>query len=404
MPATSKITAFALLLTVAVPGLAFAQHDHAAMLAAMSTKWKWTVDATGTLNLNIQDRKFNDITQVESQNWLMVMGGKKLGPARLSLHGMFSLEPFTLRDIGSAEVFQTGETFDRRPLIDYQHPHDLFMGLGATLSGNARLRQGSGGQADAIIWSITAAVVGEPTLGPTAFMHRASSGGNPTAPLSHHTADSTHITHGVVAAGLTRGTMTVEGSVFHGREPDENRLDIEMGKLDSFAGRVWYRRGPWAAQVSGGHLKQPDATELTDLNRYTASVEYSGKTTPLKFTALFGMNDHPNLGGRDVKEYAWLTDATWRVRPRDLAYLRAELVDKDILEAGGYDPPEFAHAHPLSRVGALTLGYQRRLADFTHGNLGLGGDVSVYRTPANLLTPYGHPLSFHIFLIAKGSR
>jgi hypothetical protein len=84
--------------------------------------------------------------------------------------------------------------------------------------------------------------------------------------------------------------------------------------------------------------------------------------------------------------------------------MRAELVDKDILEAGGYDPPEFSHAHPLSRVGALTLGYQRRFAEFAHGNLGIGADATVYRTPANLLTPYGHPVSFHLFLIARGSR
>ena len=394
MRAVRNLFILSLILVGLTPVDAFAQHDHAAMMAAMDTRWKWTVDATGTLNLNIQERKFTDITQVESQNWLMVMGGRKVGTMRLSLDGMFSLEPFTLRDLGSAEAFQTGETFDRRPLIDYQHPHDLFMALGATLSGKA---------GSTAMWSLTGAVVGEPTLGPTAFMHRASSEGNPTAPLSHHTADSTHITHGVIAAGLTRGTMTVEGSVFHGREPDENRLDIEMGKLDSYAGRVWYRRGPWAAQVSGGHLKQPEVSELSDLNRYTASVEYGGKATPLKFTALFGMNDLSNLSGRDVKEYAWLTDLVWQARTWDLVYLRGEIVDKDILEAGGYDPPDFLHPHPLSRVGALTLGYQRRLAETPHANLGLGGDVTVYRTPANLLPFYGHPVSVHVFLIFKST-
>jgi hypothetical protein len=387
MPAL--VSALFLTLTIA------AQHDHAAMMAALNAKWKWNVEAAGTLNLNVQRRKFTDITQVESQNWLMVMGGKKLGKTRLSLHGMFSLEPFTLRDLGSAEVFQTGETFERLPLIDYQHPHDLFMGLSATLSGDL---------SSSTKWSLTAAPVGEPTLGPTAFMHRASSEGNPTAPLSHHTLDSTHITHGVVAGGLTRGIVTVEASVFRGREPDENRLDLEMGALDSYASRVWLRKNGWAAQVSGGHLKQPDATESSDLNRYTASVEYADPQSPVKFTAAFGVNHLPSLNGTDVKEYAWLTDIAWRVRPADLVYVRGELVDKDILEAGGYDPPEFAHAHPLSRVAALTLGYQRRFAEYSHGNVGLGADVTVYRTPANLLTPYGHPVSFHVFLIARGSR
>lgn len=395
MLAARKLLPLVVALVGFSPALAFAQHDHAAMLAAAERKWKWTLDATGTLNLNVQERKFRDIQQVESQNWVMFMGAKSLGKGKLSVHTMFSLEPFTLRDLGSAEVFQTGETFDGRPLLDYQHPHDLFMGLGATYSREAGKNT---------TWQLTGAVVGEPTLGPTAFMHRVSSEGNPTAPLSHHTVDSTHITHGVVAGGVTHRAVTVEGSVFRGREPDEDRLDIEMGKLDSYAGRVWFRRGWWAAQVSAGHLKQPDITEAADLNRYSASIEYTPTTKPIQFTALFGMNHHPKLSGADVKELAWLTDVAWRVRPLDLVYLRAELVDKDILEAGGYDPPDFDHAHPLSRVGALTLGYQRRLLDRSRGNLGLGADLTVYRTPANLKPYYGRPLSLHVFLIAKGSR
>jgi len=122
----------AALVLVLTPVAAYAQHDHAAMMAAAEKKWKWTLDATGTLNLNIQERKFLDIQQVESQNHLMLMGGKGLAKGKVSVHAMFSFEPFTLRDLGSAQAFQTGETFDRRPLTDYQHPHDPFRGLGAT--------------------------------------------------------------------------------------------------------------------------------------------------------------------------------------------------------------------------------------------------------------------------------
>ncbi len=389
----AALGALVLGLVLGLPATALAQHDHAHM-AMPAEGWMWKFDAQAALNLNLQERKFTDVHQVESQNWLMVMGGRQVGKASLSLHGMLSLEPFTLRKLGSAEVFQTGETYDRRPLKDYQHPHDLFMGLGATLSGRAGTSSS---------WALTGAVVGEPALGPTAFMHRVSSEANPTAPLAHHTLDSTHITHGVITAALTSGAITVESSVFHGREPDENRLDIEMGRLDSYAARVWWRRGPWGVQASGGHLKQPDATEASDLNRYTASLEYAGATDwkPLSFTLAVGMNHLPDLGGDGVKEYAALFDAAWRVRPRDLVYTRAELVDKDILDAGGYDPPGFVHAHPLSRVGALTLGYQRRVRAWGHGTLGLGGDVTVYRTPPNLLAAYGHPVSMHIFLIVK---
>lgn len=377
---------------LAWPSAAWAQHDHAAMMAAAAPAWQWRFDAQASLDLNDQHRKFTGSTTVESQNWFMLAATRTVGTASVALDGMFSLEPLTLPKLGAAQVFQTGETYDRMPLIDYQHPHDLFMGLGATVSG---------AWSSAVRWSFTGALVGEPTLGPTAFMHRASSLGQPGAPLSHHTLDSTHITHGVLAGGVAVGPFTVEASTFHGREPDEQRFDIELGALDSYAARVWWRRGPWAAQVSGGHLRQPDVTETSDLDRYTASVEYRGATAAV--TVAVGVNHLPQLGARSVNEGALLVDAAWRVRPHDLVFLRAELVDKDILEAGGYDPPGFVHPHPLSRVGALTLGYEHRLGAWTHYTLGLGGDVTAHRTPPNLLENYGHPVSLHVRLILKST-
>ena len=54
----------------------------------------------------------------------MGMGERPLGGGRLTVHTMVSLEPFTLKELGSPQVFQTGETFNSAPLIDYQHPHD----------------------------------------------------------------------------------------------------------------------------------------------------------------------------------------------------------------------------------------------------------------------------------------
>ena len=61
-------------------------------------------------------------------------------------------------------------------------------------------------------------------------MHRASAEANPTAPLGHHHLDSTHITHGVITLGATNGAVTIEGSAFHGREPDEDRVAIESAR------------------------------------------------------------------------------------------------------------------------------------------------------------------------------
>lgn len=362
-------------------------------MAVPSTGWTWSGSAQFFLNGNLQERKFRDFHQVESQNWLMVTGGRSLGRTRLMLHGMFSAEPATIRDLGSAQVFQTGETFDGIALLDYQHPHDLFMALSARLDGpiGARTR-----------WAFDAALVGEPALGPTAFMHRPSAEANPTAPLGHHTLDSTHITHGVVTAGVTHRALTVEASAFHGREPDEDRVDLELGALDSYAVRVSWRRAGWHVQASGGHIRQPDPTEFTDLTRYTASVDYTGQA--VRALVAWGRNIEPSLGATGTRADAWLGEATWTPSPRDLFYTRAELVEKDILTLGGYDPPGFVHPHVLSRIGALTMGYERRLAAGRAGHLGAGGDITGYRVPRNLDDNYGQPWSAHVFLRYRFGR
>src|SRR4029077_17080545 len=148
------------------------------------------------------------------------------------------------------EIFQAGEAIDGQPLIDRQHPHDLFMQLGAIWrmhTPDATGRRVPGGPA------------ADPALGPAAFMHRASAADNPAAPLGHHTLDSTHIAFGVVTAAVDHGPWVVEGSLFNGREPDENRWDIEFGRLDSFSGRLWYRpNDEWEFQASSGRLKEPE--------------------------------------------------------------------------------------------------------------------------------------------------
>src|SRR5687768_3981202 len=72
------------------------------------------------------------VTKFESANWFMPMAFRKVGPGTLQLRGMFSFEPFTFPPGGSPLLFQTGETYKGRPIIDAQHPHDLFMELSAT--------------------------------------------------------------------------------------------------------------------------------------------------------------------------------------------------------------------------------------------------------------------------------
>ena len=157
--------------------------------------WQWNVDANAFFGFNYQHRKFRDFSAWESQNWLMATGQRSAGRGTLAFSSMLSLEALTLRDLGSPQVFQTGETFRRAPLIDYQHPHDLFMGLGAEYRRTT----------DRATLSGAVELVGSPSIGPPAFMHRPSASENPQAPLSHHYMDSTHVTPGVLRGGVAAG-------------------------------------------------------------------------------------------------------------------------------------------------------------------------------------------------------
>ena len=108
-------------------GPAFAQdepHQHTMTNGA----WQWSVVANVFFGYNYQYRKFTDFDEVESQNWLMTSLARSIrGSSHVQFDAMISLEPFTIKDVGSHQVFQTGETFNGAPLIDYQHPHDLIM-------------------------------------------------------------------------------------------------------------------------------------------------------------------------------------------------------------------------------------------------------------------------------------
>jgi hypothetical protein len=241
-------------------------------------------------------------------------------------------------------------------------------------------------------------LVDGPALGPTPFMHRASASLHPTAPLSHHQLDSTHITHGVVTAGLRRGGWQLETSAFRGREPDEDRLDLDLGALDSASVRGSWLGPGTIAQVSVGWLEDPHVSEPGDVTRITASLEHQRSigARPVALTFAWGQNR-----GAFSNEAGLLAEATLGVTSRGTAYLRGEIADKHILEAGGLHPVGLQHPHPLSTVKALTLGWQHRLSDRLTGrgtsSLSMGADVTAHLTPANLREAYGRPLSIHLY-------
>jgi len=359
------------------------EHHH--MEAPSTPGWTWTSDASVIAGYNYQHRKFTDFSTWESQNWFMLAGQRPLGPGTLSVTGMISLEPFTMKALGSPQVFQTGEAYHGAPLIDYQHPHDLLMDLGATY----RVER------DRVAYLFSASIVGSPALGPTPFMHRESGRDNPQAPLIHHDTDSTHITPGVLTAGIEARGVTLEASWFRGEEPNDNRLNIDRPRLDSWSARASWRRGPWRAQASGAHLHRPESFELFDMSRLTASIEFDGGvgSHPLAASLIWGENReiHGVLDG-------YLVEWTLGTTPRGALYGRAETVAKDLLDLGGPDPRGFVEFHHISHVAALTLGYLHDVAERPWGRIGVGADATVYHVDPNMLDPYGAPHSFHLFV------
>jgi hypothetical protein len=306
---------------------------------------------------------------------------------RFSAHLMLSLEPFTVPDRGSPQLFQTGESYQGIPLVNYQHQHDLLMGLGVTYTV-VRPK---------VTYTLGADLVGSPTLGPTAFMHRASARDNPQAPLIHHYVDSTHITPGVVRAGVGFGSFTFEGSVFRGASPDEDRVDIERPGLDSWATRVRWQRGPWEAQVSGGHLRQPEWFEPYDATRITASITFDGevRSRPLAMTLAYGANRQFN--GYNGNVDGFLLEGDLRATTALAVFGRLEVTAKELFGLGPH-PKEFAHPHWFSEVRALTLGSVWDLPFQRIGRLGIGADVTLYNMGDDIRRFFDPSRSFHVFL------
>ena len=309
-----------------------------------------------------------------SSSMLMVMGQHELGPGRLTLKTMLSLDP-AMGKSGYPLLLQTGETADgATPLIDRQHPHDLFMELAAIYSVPL------GAETTGFVY---AGYPGEPALGPPAFMHRASGMDNPAAPITHHWLDSTHITYGVITTGLANGAWKIEGSVFNGREPDQFRWNFDPLRLDSWSGRIsWNPTSNWALQASYGHIKQPEQLEPgVSQHRVTASVSYNRSFSGGNWQTTFAWGRNYMEPGPTLD--AFLLESALGLG-RHTIFARAENAQKNEL---------FQAPSPLAgrafRVSTFSLGYIYDIPVARHLALGLGGLGSAYALPAAIKPAYG---------------
>jgi hypothetical protein len=331
-------------------------------------------------------------TKFESANWFMPSAVRRVGPGTLELRGMFSAEPFTFPPGGSPLLFQTGESYKGEPLIDRQHPHDLFMELSANYSVPVGERAS---------WFVYAGYPGEPALGPNAFMHRASASENTSAPLSHHLQDSTHISFGVVTIGFTYRWFKLEGSLFNGREPGENRYNFEANPWNSRSARLWFApNSNWSMQVSHGFLKNPEALEPGDVRRTTASISYNRDFERGNWASslIWGRN-HESHGGEIFNLNGYVAESTVKFLDRNYLYTRLELADKNqLLRAADRISLGITDDHPSFRIGAYTVGGAREIWNTEKTSLAIGSDLTFYSKPSILDPIYGsNPVSWKVF-------
>jgi hypothetical protein len=296
----------------------------------------------------------------------------------IGLRAMVSADALTNGKRGYPNLFQTGESADGRPLQDRQHPHDLIMELG--VSGSVALPGDRRG-------FLYLAPVGEPALGPVAYPHRPSAWDYPTAPISHHWLDGTHTTFGVATVGMTSGDRwKVEGSVFNGREPDENRFNIDALRFDSMSARVSLNPGPdLSLQGSYGALKTPERLEPgVSLHRWTFSAHHNRALAGgdnLASMLAVGQNV-PSGGHRQTT--AFLAETTWMHGSRSF-FARYDNTLKD--ELIGVPEGTF-------RVQKLTMGMSQTL----RGQHALGLSLDMYAYPPALRPVYGRsPVSATLF-------
>jgi hypothetical protein len=368
--------------------------DASPMYGYMFHKKKWMYMLHGNLFLRYNSQDFTNkgsrgASKFDAPDWVMFMGQRQVGKSGLfHFNTMFSLDAAIAGGSGYPLLFQSGEAYKGKSIVDRQHPHDLFSELSVSYS------QALSKKADVFAY---VGYPGEPAIGPVAFMHRPSALDNPDAPISHHWVDATHITFGVATLGLRYGNFKLEGSSFTGREPDENRYDFDKPLFNSWSGRLSYNPTKnWALQVSHGFIKSPEALHTDeDINRTSASAIYSTElkdNSTINATAIWGMNKSKGHDG----ENAFLLEGSWRKNKLAL-HARYEWVQKSTEELS-LDEAAYGH-HIVFPVNAFTAGFNYDLLKFRNTRLAGGSQFTLYHADEKLNSLYGkNPMAVEVYL------
>ena len=337
--------------------------------------------------------------QAGSLNWGMLMASREIAGGMFQARTMLSLDAATVGNSGYPLLLQSGESYRGVPLHDRQHPHDFLMELAALYER---------GFTKHLAWSLYVAPSGEPALGPVAFMHRTSGMDIPTANITHHWQDATHISFGVVTGAVFTRRAKLEGSVFNGREPDEHRWGIDPIRLDSYSGRLTVNpTAHWSLTAGYGWLKSPEAMHPDEsLHRVTASVLHGTKLgTEGQWSSAFIWGANKLSGHHDVT-HGLLAETEAVLDASNTIFARAEYVQKsaeDLVLDDASAVPAGATVFDASHVfevGALALGYIREIGRWRWATIGLGAEGTINVVPGALADVYGSrtPLGGLVFV------
>jgi hypothetical protein len=372
--------------------------DESPIYAYMLTAGKWNLMFHGAIYPRFTSQNFNNdgkrgqASKFDAPNWVMAMAQHKAGDNGLfSFNLMMSADPLTEGGYGYPLLFQSGESWKNVPLVDRQHPHDLFAELSAGYT------QALSKDAD-----LTAYVgyPGEPALGPVSFMHRPSAMNDPDATLAHHWQDATHITFGVATVGFRYKIAKVEASLFNGHEPDENRYNFDKPVFNSYSYRLSVNPNEHLAlQFSQGYIKGPEALNpLENILRTTASItkQYNfSDDKSISSALIWGYNHVEEPDGHTVNEHSITAEGNIQLN-KTTVYCRYEFVQKTTDELN-LVPASVNTA--IFNVNAITLGINHRLFQTWSTDVTLGVQSTLNAIPQGLNTLYGNsPLSGEVYL------
>jgi hypothetical protein len=214
-------------------------------------------------------------------------------------------------------------------------------------------------------------------------MHRFSGMDDPAAPITHHWLDSTHITFGVVTAGVVRGPFKIEGSIFDGREPDQHRWGFNPLRLDSSSGRISWNPNPdWSFQSSYGSIHSPEQlTPTVNQRRLTASGVYNKRLLGGNWQTTFAWGRNYNEPGHTLDAFLLESAVDFG---RHTVFARVENVQKDEL----FLPPSRLDGQ-VFRVSEATLGYVYEIPVSSRLAVGFGIQGTVNIVPSAIKFAYG---------------